>query len=133
MRSVHSFISKVFREFINTVKSTNNQSFQVQFIRNSQIQRNVQSIVVRNKRSCRSATRNSLQNWSFNLHITSVVKEVSHGRKKLRSFHKNFFHIWVNHQVHITHSVTQFGVIKSIVYFSFFIYLWKRQWSKCFT
>src|SRR5690606_2443314 len=89
VRSVHPFISEVFCKFINTIKPTNYQSFQIQFVGDSQIQRNVQSIVMRNKRTSGSTARNGLQNWGFYFEITSVVEIFAHSVEKFCSFDKS--------------------------------------------
>ena len=59
--SVHPFISEVSGELIYPVKTTYNQSFQIQFICDTQVQWNIQCIVMRDEGFCRSATGNTLQ------------------------------------------------------------------------
>ena len=55
---VHSFITEILCEFIYSVISAHDKSLEVEFIRNTQIQRNIQCIMMCDERSCGSASRN---------------------------------------------------------------------------
>ena len=89
--------------------------------------------MMRYKRTRRSTSRNRLQNRSFHLKVTSFIKETTHCIKQFCSLDKSIFHILVHRQIHITHSVTQFSIVKSIVNFSVLIHFWQWQWTQCFT
>src|SRR5690606_22396649 len=51
MRSVHTLVAEVAAEFIYPVKTANDQSFQVQLVSDTQIERNIQRIMMRNERT----------------------------------------------------------------------------------
>ncbi len=51
MRAVHSLVAEVFGELIYPVKSTNDEAFEIQLIRNAQIHFDVERVVMRNERA----------------------------------------------------------------------------------
>src|SRR5690606_24533363 len=108
------FIPEVFGELIDAIKSTDDQSFQIKLIGDTQIQWDIQCIVMGNEWTCSRSTRNCLQDWSFYFHISSVVEVFTHGVEQLRTLNKNLFIVGVYDQVHITHSIALFWIGKGI-------------------
>ena len=58
--AVHPFVSEIFGKLVNSFKSTHNQAFQVKFVGNSQVKRNIQRIVMCDKRTCSGSSRDGL-------------------------------------------------------------------------
>ena len=113
--AVHSFISEVARKLVHTIKTTHNQTLQVQLIGNAQIEWHVQCIVMRGKWTSSCTTWYALQNRSVHLEVTSFIEKGTHGVKHFSAFHKSFSHVLVHNQVNIALTVTHFRVGKTIV------------------
>ena len=60
MRPVHTLVTEVTRKFEHPVKTAHDQTFQVQLVRDTQVKRDIQRVVMRDKRAGRSSSRNSL-------------------------------------------------------------------------
>ena len=122
MCTVHTFVTEVLREFIHTFKTTYNQTFQIKLVGNTQIQRNIQSIVVSNKRTGCCTTRNRLQDRSFNLQISVVIKVITHRVEYFRTLQENILYSIIHYQVHITLTVTQLRIIETIIGYTVFVF-----------
>ena len=122
VKPVHTFVTKVFGKFINPFKTAHDQAFQIEFIGNAQIKRNVQGVVVRNKRPGGGTTRNSLQNGRLHFQVSFIIQEIAHRFDDLCPFDKGVFYFIVNDQVDITLPVTLVGVGECIIHFSVFLF-----------
>ena len=58
--SIHTLVAEVLRKFIHSVKTSYNKTFQIEFVGNTHIERNIQRIVMGDKRSCTSSPWYSL-------------------------------------------------------------------------
>ena len=76
--AIHTLVTEVAREFVYPFKTAHDKTFEVQLIGDTQVQRNVQRVVVRDERTSRSAARNRLQYRSVHFHVTLFVEEVTH-------------------------------------------------------
>ena len=115
MGAVHALIAKVFRKFIHPIKAAHNESFEVEFIGNAQIQRNVQRIVVGDKRTGRGPSRNGLQNGCFHLEIAFLVEKCAYGLSDFGAFNEGVFDLRIDDQIDIALAVAQFGIIEFVV------------------
>ena len=125
MRTVHSFVAEVFRKLVHTFETTNNKTFQIQFISHTKVKRYIQRIVMRDKRTRRSTTGNRLKNWSFYLHIVLRVEIVAHGLIYFSPFKENIFYSLVHHQIHVALTVTLFRVFECIECHTIFIFYYR--------
>ncbi len=138
MRAIHSFVAEIFGKFVHTVETADNKALQVQLVGNTQVERDIQRIVVGNKRPCGSAPGNGLQDGCFHLEITILVKHLPHGVDYFGPLDKNVLHLRVDNQIDIPLAVALLRIGKSIVGFPvFFLYNGQRaqrfvQHSKLF-
>ena len=125
--AVHPFISEHFTNFIHPIKTTYNQSFEVQLIGNAQIQRHVQAVVVGLKRPSSGTSMHWLQNGGFYLKPAPLIKILAHGTDELCPLDKDLPHFGVDGHVYIALAVPQFGIGESIVHIALIIALDHRQ------
>ena len=115
---VHAFVPEVLAEFINAVESSDNQPFQIEFIGDSQIERNVQRIVVGDERAGRCSTGYGLQDRSFNLEVSAFVEEFAHRIDDFRPIDEYLLDLRVDDQVDVSLAVAQFGIAEGVVHLS---------------
>ena len=131
VRTIHPFVAEVFGEFIHAFKTTYNQSFQIQFIGYTQIQRHIQCIVMGDKRTCCCTSGNGLKDRSFHFDIILRIEIIAHGLIHFGSFNKNIFNPFVDYQIHIPLTVPLFRIFESIKCYSIFVF-YNRKRTKRF-
>ena len=52
MVAVHALVAEVLRELVHTLEAAHYEAFQIQLVGDAQVERNVESIVVRDEGSC---------------------------------------------------------------------------------
>ncbi len=77
MTNRDTFVTEVTVDFIHTLETTHNQTFQIQLWCDTQIHVDIQRIVVRDERTSRSTTRNDLHHRGFHFHEAFAVQEVT--------------------------------------------------------
>ena len=118
MSLVHTLVTEVFRELIYAVISSDDKSLQVKLICNTQIQRNVQCVMMCDERSCGSTARDRLENRSLHLETACVVEILTHGSDNLGPLDEGVLHLRVNDKVYIALSVSELRIGESVVNFS---------------
>ena len=78
VRSVHPLVAEVFGKFIHAVKASHNETLKIEFVSYTHIERNVQCIVMSNKRTCRSPPRDCLKYRRFYLYVPVIIEVLSH-------------------------------------------------------
>ena len=131
MGTVHTLVAEVFAQFIYTVETTYDQLLEVEFRCDTQVEINIQRVVVCDKRTCRCAARNRLQNRGLNLQIASLVEELAHGADDLAALDEDILHLRIDDQIHIALTITQFWVAECIVNLTVFL-LDDWQWTQRF-
>src|SRR5665647_1125021 len=120
--TVHPFVPEIFGKFVNTFKSTYNQSFQIEFVGNPEVEGNIQSIVMGNERPCCSTSWNGLQNGSLYLQITFLVEKLPHVIDNLRTLYKYIPYLGIDDKVQVPLAVALFRICKSIKQDSFLLF-----------
>ena len=122
MGAIHTFVTEVFTDFVDTFETSDDQSFQIQFGSNTQIEVDIQRVMVRNERTCACPSGDGLQDRSFHFRISSFVQGGTHGLDNCRTFHENILYTIIDHQVDIALAITQFRIVESIVCYTVFVF-----------
>ena len=127
METVHTLVTEVLTDFINTLETTNNQTLQIKLCCDTHIHINVESIEVSDEWACTCTTSNTLQCRSLYLCITSLIEELTHGAQYGSALQEGIFHTFVHNEVNITLTITLLWIFKLIVCLAVLI-LNDRQW-----
>ena len=114
MGLVHALVAEVLCKFIDSVESADNESFEVQLVGNSEVQRNIQSVVVGDERSGGGTSRDALKNRCLHLKTSGGVEVFSHGGNNLRSLDEYVLYLRIYDKIHISLAITQLRVCKCI-------------------
>ena len=106
MTSVNTFVTEYTANLENSLKTTNNQSLQIKFQRNTKLNIFVQCIVMCFEWSCCCSTCICNKHWSFNFHEITVCKEVTDFFKDLRTLDKYTLAVLIHNKIHISLTVT---------------------------
>ena len=118
MGLVHSLIAEILRELIYSVVSSDNQPLEIQFVGNTEVERNVERVVMGDERPCCRASRDGLENRSLDLEAARIVEILAHGCHNLCSLHEHVLHLRVHNEVHISLPVAEFRVAECVEYLS---------------
>ncbi|CDB19847.1 putative uncharacterized protein [Blautia sp. CAG:52] len=117
MTGVHTFITEYSSNLEDSLQTTNDQSLQVQFQRNTQFYIFVQCIVMCLERSCRSTTCICNQHRSLYFHEVTSGKEVTDLFEDLRTFDKDFLAFLVHDQIYISLTITGIRIGQTMEFF----------------
>ena len=77
MSCIQTFVTEYTSDFVDSLHSAHNQSFQIQFQRNTKLYVLVQRIIMRFKRSCRRTARIGHKHWRLDLQETLSIQIAS--------------------------------------------------------
>ena len=126
MGAVHTFVTEVLRELVNTFESAHDKAFQIKFVGNTEVERNVERIVVSDERTRRSTARDRLENRSLHFHVAVGVEILTHGVVHLCALDEYVFYTVVHHQVNVALAVAEFRVFECVVGYTV-LHLYDRQ------
>ena len=121
VRSIHSFIPEVSAELIHAFESAYDEPLEIQFVRNAEIERRVQCVVMRHEWSSCRATWDALEYRSVHLHPPSGVEDITDFTNHRRSCNECVFHVWIDDEIHVALPVAQFGVGEGAVHVPFIV------------
>ena len=122
MVAVHTFITEVLADLVYSFEATHDKTLQIKLCGDTHIHILVERIEVGDERTGRCSTGNTLQGGSLNLGVTVLVEHVSQCPQHSGTLQESIFYSLINHQVNITLTVTQFGIIKLIVCHTVFVF-----------
>ena len=117
MFDIHAFVTEDTAQFIYPFHAADDQSLQVQFRGDAQIEFDVQGVVVCNKRPCRGAAGNSVQDRRLDFQKAIFVEDTTDALDDLRPFDKDIFHFGIDDEVHIALPIAQVHVLKAVEFF----------------
>src|SRR5699024_2958133 len=109
--SVQTFVSEYTADFVNTFHITNNQTLKWKFQSNSHVKVNIQSVVVSNKWTSFSTTRNVVKYWSFNFQEVFTVQVITNCLDNVGTVHKSHVTIMVRIQLEVTLTINCLNVL----------------------
>ena len=117
MTGIYTFITEYTANFKYTLQTANDQSFQIQFQRNTKFYVFVESIVMCLKWAGCCSTGIGYKHRSLHFHEISVCKEVTDLAKNLGTFDKCLFYVLIHDQIHITLTITDVRVRQTVKFF----------------
>ena len=126
MGAVHTLVAEVLRELVYAFEATHNQTLEIQFVGNTQVQRYIEGVVVSDKGSSGSSTGYRLKDRSFHLDIARIVEILAHRAVNACALEEYLLYTVVDNKVNIAAAVTKLGIIESIVANTVFL-LYDRQ------
>ncbi len=110
MRLVHPLVAEVLGEFIYPVVSSHDQSLEVEFVGDSQIERDVQRVVVGDERTGGRASRYALQDRGLHFEAAGLVEVPSHRGDDFRPLDEHLPDLGIDDEVHVSLAVAEFRV-----------------------
>ena len=121
VRTVHPFVAEVLAELVHAVETSYDQTFEIQFIGDAQVERDVQCVVVRDERPGRRSAGNWLQDRRLHLEVAPLVEELAHRVDDLTPLEERILDLRIDDQVDVALAVALFRIAEGIVYFAVFL------------
>ena len=114
VRAVHTLVAEVLTDFIDSFKTTHDETFEIKLCCNAAIHLLAQRVEVCDKGSRRRTTRNILECWCFHFCVTRFVQDATHCSNHLSALVEGFLHVGIDNQVYIATTVAQFRIFKGV-------------------
>ena len=132
MGAVHTLVAEVTTNLVHSLKTTNDETLEVELGSNTHVHIHIQSVVVSDERTSRCATSDSLQHWCLHLGVTCLIEYLTHGADDGCTFEEDVFDALVYYQVHITLAVALLWVVEAVVCYTIFVFH-DREWAERFS
>ena len=113
--AVHSLVAEILGEFIDSVKSAHNETFQIKFVGYAEIERNVERVVVSDERTRGSSAGNRLKDGGLDFHVAVAVEEFAHGVIDFGALDEYLLDTLVDNEIHITAAVAELGIVERVI------------------
>jgi hypothetical protein len=110
-----ALVPEVFPNLVDALEAPHEQSLEIKFVRNAEVQWHVQRVVVRLERTRRGAAVDGLQNGRFHLQAAPLVEKGAHRRNELGPLPKDIPHVRVDREVDVPLSIPKFLVRHLVV------------------
>ena len=127
VRAVHTFVTEILTDFVDTFKATHNETLEIKFCRNTAIHLLTQSVEVRDEGTRRSTARDVLECGSFYLSVARLIQDATHSSDHLCTLVESFLDVRIDNQVNIATAIAQFGIFESVKHFAI-LFFWTGKW-----
>ena len=112
MGAVHAFIAEVLSNFIDTLESTHNQTFQIKLSGDAHVHVDVQRVEVGDERTGARTAGDGLKGRGLHLCVAILIENLSQCADHSGAFQENVLHAFVHNQIDVALTVTQLWVIE---------------------
>ena len=117
MTCIQSLVTEYTADLVNTLHASDDQSLQIQFQGNTQLQVFVQCIEMCFERSCCCTAGIGYQHRCFNFQESLSVQILTYCTDDPGTFDKGFFYVCVHDQIDITLTITDVGIGQTMKFF----------------
>ena len=114
MTGINTFITEYTADFVNSFKTTDDQTFQIKLQRNTKLHIFIQRVVMCLERSCCCTACIGYKHRRLYFHEAAAVKEVTDFLKNLGTFDKCISDFRIHDQIHITLTITNICVCQAM-------------------
>ena len=114
MRAVHTFIAEVTAELIHTLEAPDDEALQIKLVGDTQIERDIQRVVMRDEGARSSTARDRLQYGRIDLDVATFVEELAHRIEDLRTLEEDILDMAIDDEVNIALAETELRISEAI-------------------
>ena len=113
--AVHALVAEVLANLIHALETADNQSLQIELGGNAHIHVLVERVEMGDERTGGCTSGDGLEGGSFDFSVSCLVQDFSDGANDGGTLQERVFHAFVDNEVDIALTITQFGVVKLVV------------------
>ena len=114
MRAVHTFVAEVTAELIHPLEAPDDEALQVKLVGDTQIERDIQRIVMRDEGARSSTTRDGLQDGRIDLDVATFVEELAHRIEDLRTLEEDILDMAIDDEVNIALAEAELRISEAV-------------------
>ena len=114
MRAVHTFVTEVTAELIHTLEAPDNEALQIKLVGDTQIERDIQRVVMRDEGARSSTTRDGLQDGRIDLDVATFVEELAHRIEDLRTLEEDILDMAIDDEVNIALAEAELRISEAV-------------------
>ena len=114
MTNGDTFVTEVTVDFEHTVETTDHQTLQVQFRRDTQVHVQVQGVVMGDERTRRRAARDHLHHWGFHFHKVAVDHELADTGHDLGANFEGLTGVIVRDEIQVALTIARFLILQAV-------------------
>ena len=111
----NTFVTKVAIDLIDPVQTAHHQPLQIEFGRDTQVQRQIQRIMVSAKGPGGCSSGDGLHHRGLHLDVSALIEESSNRLEHLGPLDEDRAHIGVHEQIHVTLAVAKLYVGQAVI------------------
>ena len=115
VRAVHSFVAEVVADLVHGIEAADDQALEIELVRDAQVERNVECVVVRRERARRGAAIERLQYRRLDLEEAPRVEEGAERADHPRARHERRAHLGVHGEIDRALPVALLGIAEARV------------------
>ena len=114
MRAVHTFVAEVTAELIHTLEAPDDETLQIKFVGDTQIERDIQRVVMRDEGARSSTARDRLQYGRIDLDVATLVEELAHRIEDLRTLEEDILNMAIDDEVNIALAEAELRISEAV-------------------
>ena len=114
MRAVHTFIAEVTAELIHTLEAPDDETLQIKLVGDTQIERDIQRVVMRDEGARSSTAWDRLQDGRIDLDVATFVEELAHRIEDLRTLEEDILDMAIDDEVDIALAEAELRISEAV-------------------
>ena len=114
MRAVHTFVAEVTAELIHTLEAPDDEALQIKLVGDTQIERDIQRVVMRDEGARSSTARDRLQYGRIDLDVATFVEELAHRIEDLRTLEEDILDMAIDDEVNIALAEAELRISEAV-------------------
>ena len=114
MRAVHTFIAEVTAELIHTLEAPDDETLQIKLVGDTQIERDIQRVVMRDEGARSSTARDRLQDGRIDLDVATLIEELAHRIEDLRTLEEDILDMAIDDEVNIALAEAELRISEAV-------------------
>ena len=114
MRAVHTFVAEVTAEFVHTLEPPDDEALQIKLVGDTQIERDIQRVVMRDEGARSSTARDRLQYGRIDLDVATFVEELAHRIEDLRTLEEDILDMAIDDEVDIALAEAELRISEAV-------------------
>ena len=119
---IHALVAEDTSHLIDTVETTDDEPLEAQLRRDTEVEINVERIVMRDKGFCRCAARERREHGGLHLEEVTLVEIAADGLDDLRPLAERLAYLQIYHEIQITLTVARVYILQTVELL--------RQWAQ---
>ena len=117
MAHVDALIAENAPDFVDALQAADNEPFEIQLRRNTQVELHVERVVIRHERTRRCTARNRRHHGRLHFEEASLVEVAADRLDDLRARDERVLDLWIHDEIDVALTVAHFHILQTVKLF----------------